>query len=98
MQKYISLIEYTQQGIENVKHSPDRLDAARQLAESMGANLQSYDLTFGRYDAVAVFEAPDDETAARFALRVGSEGAISTETMRAFPEEEFRDVVEGIPE
>lgn len=97
MPKYISLIRYTSQGIEHITESPNRLDEARQLGESMGIDLQEFNLTFGQYDAVVTLEAPDDETAAQFALRVGSEGAIETETMRAFDEDQFREVIDGIP-
>ncbi len=51
----------------------------------------------GQYDAVAIVEMPDDETAARAALIVGSRGAISTETLRAFTEEEAISLVRSLP-
>lgn len=97
MPTYIALVDYTQDGIANIRDSPDRLEKARALAESMGGSFDWY-LTFGRHDAVAVAEFPDDETYAQFALAVSSQGAVSTETLKAFDEEEYRDVIEGIPE
>lgn len=97
MPTYVTLLEYTQQGIENVEESPDRLDKARALAESMGVEIIDWYLTFGQYDAVAVITAPDDETFAQFALAVGKGGAISSETLKAFPEDEYRELMAGIP-
>lgn len=96
MPTYIVLQEYTQQGIENIEDSPDRLDDAKELAESMGCTVKDFYLTFGDYDTVVVVEAPDDETMAQLALRVGKSGAVATETLKAFPEEEYREVIAGI--
>lgn len=98
MPTYISLVEYTQHGIERVDESPDRLDDAKALAESLGGELLDFFLTFGRYDIVTIAEFPDDRAFAQFALAVGREGAVATETLKAFPEEEYRDVIDGLPE
>jgi uncharacterized protein with GYD domain len=51
----------------------------------------------GRFDAVVVGEAPDDETAAKLALAIGGQGAIRTETLRAFTEEEYRGLIAALP-
>jgi uncharacterized protein with GYD domain len=96
MPTYIGLLNYTQDGITNIKDSPTRLDEARALAESMGGEFDWY-LTFGQYDAVVVADFPDDETWAQFALAAMSQGALSGETLKAFDEAEYRDVIEGIP-
>lgn len=96
MPTYISLIEWTQDGIENVTESPARLDDARELAESLGGELTDFYLTFGRYDIVSVAEFPDDETYAQFALRVASGGSVSTETLKAFPEDDYREIIDGL--
>lgn len=97
MPTYLMLLRYTQTGIQNIKESPSRLDAARQLASSLGAEIKAVYLTMGRYDLAVMFEAPDDETVARFALAVGSRGAVSTETLRAFPEDEYRKIISELP-
>jgi uncharacterized protein with GYD domain len=97
MPTYISLIEWTQDGIENVEDSPARLDDARELAESLGGELTGFYLTFGQYDIVTVAEFPDDETYAQFALRVASGGSVSTETLKAFPEDDYREIIDGLP-
>jgi len=97
MATYIILINYTQQGIENMKESPTRLDNAKQVFQSMGAKLKEFYLVMGEYDAVAVCEGPDDETAAKVALTIGSIGAVRTKTLRAFTEDEYRKIIAGLP-
>ena len=97
MATYISLIRLTQQGIENIKESPARLDKAKQAFRAMGGELKEFYLVMGRYDAVLVAEAPDDETAAKLALAIGSAGNIRTETLRAFPEGEYRKIIAALP-
>ena len=62
----------------------------------MGAELKAFYLTTGQYDAVAIVEAPDDLTQAKLALSVGSWGTTRSETLRAFTEEEYRQIVAGL--
>ena len=97
MPTYITLIRYTQKGVENMKDSPNRLDTAKEVFRSMGAELTAFYLTMGRYDAVVIGEAPDDETTTKLALTLGSAGAIRTETLRAFTEDEYRDIIAALP-
>mgnify|MGYP001479643560 CR=1 FL=1 len=97
MATYIALINYTEQGIANVKESPKRLDAAKNLAASLGGEITQFFLTMGAYDAVAVAEFPDDAAAAKFLLTLGSTGNIRTTTLRAFPEAEYQDIVAALP-
>ena len=97
MGTYITLIRYTKQGAEKIKEAPARLDAAKQAFRAMGAELKEFYLVLGHYDAVAIGECPDDETVAKLALVIGSQGAIRTETLRAFPEADCRKIIESLP-
>ena len=97
MAKYISLVKYTAKGIENVKESPNRFDGFKQLCESMGATVEGFFLTMGRYDLVVIVDAPNSETVAKIILTTGSGGAVSTETLRAFSEEEYRNIISELP-
>ena len=97
MATYVSLISYTQRGIENMKESPARLDDAKKLFQSLGAELKSFHLTMGRYDAVVISEAPNDETATKAAITVGAAGAVRTETFRVFTEDEYRHLISELP-
>lgn len=96
MATYIILINWTQKGIENVKDSPDRLDAAKKLFQSEGSKIKEFYLVTGRYDMVVVAEAPDAETVAKLALTIGKGGAIRTETLSAFPEVEYRKIIASL--
>jgi uncharacterized protein with GYD domain len=96
MATYISLIRFTPKGIENIKDSPNRLDAAKQAYQEMGAELKEFYLTMGQFDAVVISEAPDEETVAKLVLSIGSVGAIRTETLRAFTEAEYRKIIAAL--
>jgi uncharacterized protein with GYD domain len=102
MAKYISLVKYTAKGIENIKESPDRLDGFKQLCESMGAKVEGFYLTMGRYDLVVIVDAPTPEAVSKEAvskiiLATASRGAVSTETLPAFAEAEYRKIISELP-
>jgi uncharacterized protein with GYD domain len=97
MATFISLLRWTPKGIENVRESSNRLDAARGAFRAVGAELKSFHLVMGRYDAVVISEAPSDEAAAKALLSICSHGNVQTETFRAFTEDEFRKIVSTLP-
>ena len=96
MATYITLMKFTQKGAENIKGGPTRLDQAKKMFRNKGAELKEFFLVMGQYDAVVITEEPDDSTAAGLRLAIGSLGNVSTETMRAFTEEEYRDIIKGL--
>jgi uncharacterized protein with GYD domain len=97
MSTYVILMSYTQQGIEKIKESPDRLDAAKDAAKSMGVDIRDFYLAMGQYDGVIVVEAPDDESVTSFALASARLGNVRTETLRVYPEDEFRNLIAALP-
>ncbi len=97
MARYIALINYTDQGIRHVKDSPKRLDAARDLAKSLGAEITDFYLTMGAYDLVLIVEAPDDQAVAKFVLTAGALGNVRSTTMKAFTEGEYRELIGALP-
>ncbi len=97
MSTYMMLVKYTQKGIENVKQSPTRLDAAKKAFKALGAELKQFYLVTGRYDIIIVVEAPDEETMAKVALDLASKGSVTTETLRAFTESEYRKIIGALP-
>jgi uncharacterized protein with GYD domain len=97
MPTYISLLQFTDQGMGKIKDSPQRLEAARAAWQKAGAQLKEFYLTMGRFDAVVISEAPDDETAAKLALATAALGNVRTETLRAFPEPEYRNLIQSLP-
>jgi uncharacterized protein with GYD domain len=97
MPTYISLINYTDQGIRNIKDSPKRLDAAKKLLKDLGGEFKQFYLTMGSHDIVVVAEAPSDDAMAKFLLALSSLGNIRTTTLKAFPEAEYRKIIHGLP-
>ena len=93
MPHFVTLVHYTQPGISKIKDSPARLDAARKAAEKAGGKIHTWYLTMGQYDAVFISEFPNDEACAKFMLSVGALGNISTETLKAFSEADYRKIV-----
>ena len=96
MPMYITLINWTDQGVKAVKDSPGRSAAFKQLAREMGCTVHGVFFTMGRYDIIARVEAPDDATMSALLLKVGQLGNVRSETLRAFTEAEFAAVVQKI--
>ena len=93
MPHYVTLLRYTQQGAAKIKESPKRLEAAKKAAEAVKGKIHSWYLTMGKYDAVLISEFPDDEAAARFMLSTGALGNVTTQTLKAFTEPEYRNII-----
>ncbi|NGO54034.1 GYD domain-containing protein [Allomesorhizobium camelthorni] len=96
MTTYIMLVNWTEQGVKNVRESPKRLDAAKKSLADMGGSFKEFYLTMGEHDMVAVCEAPDDAVAARFALQLGMGGNVRTRTLKAFPEAAYREIINSL--
>ncbi|KAB1073758.1 GYD domain-containing protein [Methylobacterium planeticum] len=96
MTTYIMLANWTDQGARTASDSPRRLDAAKALLAQMGGAFRQFFLTLGPYDVIAVYEAPDDAVAARFNLQLGMLGNIRTQTLKAFPEGAYREIVQTL--
>jgi len=96
MATYLSLMRWTKEGLEKIKDSPSRLDAARKFIEPSGGKIISFYMLMGQYDMAIIIEAPDDATLARIHLSLGSKGGIRTETVRAFTEDEYRKIIAAI--
>lgn len=93
MPTYLTLLEYTEQGISTIGASPDRVKASKDLVEDLGGEFLDFYLLMGQYDGISICEFPDDKTAAEYALILGKAGNARTETLRAFSEEEFQSIV-----
>ena len=93
MPTYISLINWTDEGIKNVKDSPSRLKNAQAAIAAAGGEMTSFYMTIGRYDMVAVVEAPDDATFAKVMLAISSQGTVRSETLKAFSQDEYDSIV-----
>jgi len=97
MPTYISLLNFTDQGIKTIKESTDRLAKAKELAKAAGGEIKAFYLAMGQYDAVIISEAPSDQAFAAALLTIGSAGAVRTQTLRVFPENEYKDIIGSLP-
>jgi uncharacterized protein with GYD domain len=97
MPTYIALLKWTSQGLQNIKQSPSRLEAARQGFQAAGVKMKDFYMVTGRYDMVAIVEAPDDVTLAKAILAAAMQGTVTSETCRAFTEDEYRQIIGGLP-
>jgi uncharacterized protein with GYD domain len=97
MPTYISLLNWTDEGIRTVKDTLDREQAARDLAEKMGGSLKDAYWTIGPYDLVAISEFPDDETATAYLYALAAGGKVRTTSLRAFNRDEMATVLGKVP-
>jgi len=96
MATYVGLIQFADQGIRKIKDTVKRGEAAIAEAEKMGMKVVEEFWTMGAYDAVVLFEAPDDETMSAFMLKIGSLGNVKSQTLRAFRREEMEGILAKI--
>ena len=93
MPMYVTLLNWTDQGIRNYKDTAKRADAFGAAAQKLGAKLLNIYWTVGPYDAVALVEAPDDETATAALLQLAGVGNVHTTTLRAFGRDEMERIL-----
>ena len=89
MATYLSLFNWTDQGIRSVKDSPKRLESTKKALKKMGGELKAFYMLQGSYDGVLIFDIPGDAELTKFLLTTGLAGNVRTTTLRAFTEEEF---------
>ena len=93
MAMYVSLLQFTEQGVRNVKDTIKRAAAATAEAEKMGVKVTHSFWTMGAYVVVLLLEAPNDETVSAFSLKIGALGNVKSQTMRAFSRKEMEGIL-----
>ena len=96
MATFITLLNFTDQGIKNVKDSPERYEAFKAMAEKAGVTVKSVYYTVGQYDLVLVVEG-SDEAATAVLLKAGSLGNVRSQTVRAFALEDMKKIITMMP-
>jgi len=91
MIRYLSLLNYTDQGIRDIKDSPQRANQFRSAIEQAGGKMLVQYWAIGENDGCFIFEAPDEATATKLLLDLGRKGNVRTRTMRVLDETEFRN-------
>ena len=96
MSKYVLLLNWTDQGIRNVKDTVKRAESFRSYLEKRGGKLVDILYTFGQYDLIAVAELPNDETAMSVSFGTGALGNVRVTTLKAFGLDETRRVIDKL--
>jgi uncharacterized protein with GYD domain len=93
---YVSLFNWTDQGIRNVRDTVQRYERSQELQDKHGVRLENIYWTVGPYDIVAVAEASDEESITAFLLELASAGNLRTTTLRAYDREEMSGILERL--
>ena len=96
MATYVSLLRWTDQGVQNTKDTVQRASAFRADLERRGCTLLSIYWTQGEYDLVSTIEAPDAQTAMAAIIALGGLGNVRTETLPAFSEREMTAILQQV--
>lgn len=96
MPTFITLGNFTDQGIRSIKDSLKRADAVREAGKKFGVTMKDIHWTMGAYDVVATFEAPNAEAITALALTVGMAGNIRSHTLRALTRDEMSAVLQKL--
>ena len=94
---YVILGKYTQKGIENIKTSPEKREAAQKVFESVGGEFKDFYYTLGQYDFVVVCEAPDEEAMTKALLIISGKGEVKTETLTAISADKGAEIIKSLP-
>lgn len=98
MNTYLIFFAFTAQGITDIKESPARVEAAKEVVRSMGGEMKTfYGILGSEFDTIFIIEAPDDQAVAKMVLSVASGGNVRTETHRLFTEDEYRNMISSLP-
>jgi uncharacterized protein with GYD domain len=97
VETYFILGNWTQQGMAEIKSSPERVGTAREALERAGGKWLGWYMLIGRYDFAVILQVPDVRVVSQFLLAIGALGNARTETLRALTDAEFRDLVSKLP-
>jgi uncharacterized protein with GYD domain len=96
MPTYVTLINWTDQGVRTFTDTVDRYEAAQQRLQELGVTFREIFWTIGPYDIVSVVDAPDDESVTASMLAIAAQGNIRTTTLRAFNRDEMRGIIQRV--
>lgn len=91
MPRYMIRANYTLEGLQGLlkEGGTGRKKAVETLTSSLGGSLVSLDFAFGSDDVYAIFELPDDETAAAMSMRITATGSVTVDTIKLLSPEQI---------
>src|SRR5688500_7731037 len=93
MPTYVTLINWTDQGIRNFKDTTSRVKEGEAAMWKHGVRFKAILCTVWQYDRVTIVEADDEESATAALLALGSQGNVRTTTMRAYDAQEMGRII-----
>jgi uncharacterized protein with GYD domain len=93
MATYVTLIKFTEHGVKDIKDTCKRAADFKTHAKKHGIEVKEQYWCMGAYDALIVFEAPDDETATAALLSLSSQDNVTTQTLRSFNAAEMNKIL-----
>jgi len=96
MATYVTLYNFTEQGLRNIRDTVKRAEAAKKAGSEIGINLKEIVWTQGQYDLIAISEAPDEAAASAFSLNLLKAGNLRAQTLRAFTTAEMEKILEKV--
>ncbi|MFY9772537.1 MAG: GYD domain-containing protein [Xanthobacteraceae bacterium] len=93
MPTFIIMMNWTEQGIRNVKDAPKRAAAAKEMAKKVGVEIKQTYLTNGQFDLVSIVESASGDNIAKFCMQVGALGNVRTSTVRAWSQDEYMKLI-----
>jgi uncharacterized protein with GYD domain len=95
MPTYVSLVKFTQHGLQTMKDKGmERAEMVKENAQALGGKLVQAYYCLGEYDVVAVWEFPDNKTAMKAAVLNASIGHIQITTMPAIGRDEWKTLLQ----
>jgi uncharacterized protein with GYD domain len=97
MPTFLITMNWTEQGIHNIKEAPKRAAAAREMAKKLGIELKETYVTTGESDLLAIVESPSGDNVAKFCMAIGSQGNVRTRTVRAWSQADYAKLISELP-
>ncbi len=94
---FVILAKFTSEGVKGIKKAPERLKDAQEISKSVGSEIKGLYYTMGRYDYVAIIEAPSVEAAMKGLFILGAQGAAKTETLVGLSADDAMKLISELP-
>ena len=94
---YISLLNFTDKGIQSIKETTKRAAAAKEVGKKLGVNMREIYWTMGDHDLVCVLEADSEAALTAFNLTIAQQGNVRTQSLRAYTASEMETVLAKLP-
>jgi uncharacterized protein with GYD domain len=96
MATYVTLYNFTEQGLRNIKDTVKRVEAAKKAGSEIGIKLKEIVWTQGQFDLIAISEASDEAAATAFLLNTLKAGNVRAQTLRAFTAAEMEKILKKV--